>query len=438
MTEAIRAPAEATDNGELEVVLEPSLAAGLVEGLSYLEHYPYECNEQTVSRFLPNLLAARAMQTLHIDNSELERQLAYQVGIGVQRLTSRQNADGGWGYWPGEESSPFITAYVLWGLHTADSLGYTVPERTLSSAVDYLEQQFVAQKDVKANWQLNELAFINFVLSEMGQGDPGRASTLYDVRERLAYYGQALLAMTLANIAQQNGAPDERVRTLLDDLVGAAEISATGASWHEREVDLPTLNTDVRSTSIVLAALVRLEPDQPILPQVARWLMSARTAGRWSTTQENAWATIALTDWLAASNEMAGNYEWTAQLNGNELGHGVVTSENLTQTTTLRTDIAELLRDQTNLLQINRTGGEAADSGHLYYTTHLRYYLDALAIQPRDRGIADRSPAPRRRRAAQPHAGHDQRGRQHAHIDANRPERSPVAVLDTHLYRYSR
>ena len=121
--EAIRVPAEATDNGALQVQLEPSLAAGLVDGLTYLEHYPYECNEQTVSRFLPNLLTVRALRTLDIPNPELENQLAYQLGIAVQRLVSRQNADGGWGYWPGEESSPFITSYVLWGLATAQQIG---------------------------------------------------------------------------------------------------------------------------------------------------------------------------------------------------------------------------------------------------------------------------------------------------------------------------
>ncbi|MCB0086626.1 MAG: hypothetical protein KDE54_01830, partial [Caldilineaceae bacterium] len=55
VTEAIHLPDAATDNGELEVTLEPSLAAGMIDGLNYLEHYPYECNEQTVSRFLPNL-----------------------------------------------------------------------------------------------------------------------------------------------------------------------------------------------------------------------------------------------------------------------------------------------------------------------------------------------------------------------------------------------
>ncbi|RMF35715.1 MAG: alpha-2-macroglobulin, partial [Chloroflexi bacterium] len=46
--------------GELTLRLDPSLAAGMTEGLRYLEHYPYECTEQTVSRFLPNVLTYRA------------------------------------------------------------------------------------------------------------------------------------------------------------------------------------------------------------------------------------------------------------------------------------------------------------------------------------------------------------------------------------------
>jgi alpha-2-macroglobulin len=383
VVEAIRVPSEATDDGELQVTLEPSLAAGMIEGLNYLEHYPYECNEQTVSRFLPNLFTVRAVRALDIENDALENQLAYQLGIAVQRLISRQNADGGWGYWPGEESNTFITAYVVWGLASADQMDFRVPERTLANAVSYLERQFQAPQDVEQNWVLNELAFINFVLSEIGQGDPGRASTLYDARERLDYYGQALLAMTLANLAETSGGEDPRIDTLLDSLFGAAQLSATGASWHEVDTDYWTLNTDIRTTSIVLAAFARLDPEQPLLPEVVRWLMHARQAGRWSTTQENAWAIIALTDWLAASGELDGDYEWTALLNGAELGRGVVTPATVADRFELRTAVADLVRDQSNLLQINRSNG----SGQLYYTTHLRYYLDALAIDARDRGI---------------------------------------------------
>lgn len=387
VVEGIVVPAEATDNGELVVQLEPSLAAGMLDGLTYLEHYPYECNEQTVSRFLPNLLTVRALRALNIENRELENRLTYQLGIGVQQLMSRQNADGGWGYWPGEESAPFISAYVLWGLHTADSMGYTVSARTLTNAASYLERQFDAPKDVEQNWLLNEMAFMNFVLSEMGAGDPGRASTLYEVRERLSYYGQALLAMTLANLAGSESGADPRIDTLLDNLYGAAHLSATGASWHEGAIDFATLNTDTRTTSIVLAAFVRLDPQQPFLSQVVRWLMSARQAGRWSTTQENAWAIIALTDWLATTGELEGDYDWTVQLNGAELGRGEVTPATVSEQVTLRTAIRDLLRNEANRLLIERHDRKPNGRGQLYYTTHLRYYLDALAIQARDRGI---------------------------------------------------
>ncbi|MFN8487418.1 MAG: Ig-like domain-containing protein [Caldilineaceae bacterium] len=381
--EAIRVPDQATANGALDVTLEPSLAAGMIGGLNYLEHYAYECNEQTVSRFLPNLFTVRALRALKINKPELESQLAYQLGIAVQRLVNRQNQDGGWGYWPGEASTPFITSYVLWGLSSADQMKFTVPQQVLKDATNYLTGQFQAPKDIKDNWRLNEMAFTLFVLSEMKQDDPGRASTLYDARERLSLYGQAYLAMTLANIAQHNHKTDDRVETLLDTLFGSAQISATGASWHEKRMDWWNLNTDTRTTSIILAAFTRLEPKQPLLANVVRWLMSARKAGRWETTQENAWAIIALTDWMQATGELKGAYDWSVTLNNKELGSGKVGPENIATPVQLHATVADLLRDQANALRFTRSDA----SGQLYYTTSLRYYLDALAIDARDRGI---------------------------------------------------
>ncbi len=380
--EAIRLPAGATDNGQLVVNVEPSLAAGLVDGLNYLRHFPYECNEQTVSRFLPNLFTVRALRTLGVENEALSNNLSYQVGIAVQRLTSRQNLDGGWGFWPGEASSPFITTYVLWGLSSAQEMGYTVPASVLQNGVNYLEGTFLAPKDVRESWRLNEMAFTHFVLSEMGQGDPGRMATLYDVRERLGHYGKAFLAMALDNL-DEDGGLNARTQTLLDDLVGAARITATGASWHEETVDWWTLNSDVRTTAIVLGALTRLHPAHPLLPQAVRWLMEQRKNGRWATTQENAWSIIGLTDWLATSGELQADYSWSVLLNGQELGSGAVGPENLTDKVQLQVAVADLLRSEANALQFNRAG----DTGRLYYTTYLTYYQDALAVEARDRGI---------------------------------------------------
>ncbi len=379
VVEAVYVPAGATEDGELRVTIEPSLGAGLLAGLRALEHFPYECNEQTVSRFLPNLFTVRALQALKIHDPDLERSLGYQLGIGVQQLISRQNPDGGWGYWPGQESSPFVTAYVLWGLNSADSLGYPVSFDNRSRAADFLNNQFVALADVTSDWQLNEMAFTHYVLAEMGNGDAGRMSTLYDERERLAIYGKAFLA--LAMHAMQ--ASDPRVQTLMDDLAGAATLTAAGASWREETIDFLTLGSDTRSTAIALAAFTQIRPDAPILPNVVRWLMSARTAGVWATTQENAWSLIALTDYMVQTGELAADYSWQATLDDVELESGTYDSGNILASTTLRTAISELLRDTANLLRIRRDN----DSGQLYYTTYLAYTLDALAIAPLDRGL---------------------------------------------------
>ncbi len=384
--ESIRLPANATDQGELTVNIEPSLAGGMVDGLDYLAHYPYECNEQTVSRFLPNLFTVRALQALGIHDAALEANLEEQIGTAVQRLVSRQNQDGGWGYWPGDYSATFITGYVLWGLSTAADAGYTVPDRTLQNAVDFVERTFAAPDQLQYSWQLNETAFLHFVLAEMGQGDPGRASTLYDVRERLGVYGKAYLAMALDRMS--DGTRDARVDTLLDDLYGAAHFGATTTWWQEDSVDYRTLNTDTRSTAIALAAFIRLDPQQPILPNVVRWLMETRRAGYWSNTQETAWSLIALTDWLTLTGELKGDYSWSVSLNDAELGNGVVTPDNVTEKVTLRAAVADLMRDEANALRFDRVG----DQGRLYYTTYLRYYLDAASIDARDRGIVvDRS-----------------------------------------------
>ena len=77
--------------GELTVKLDGSLTAATQDALDYLEHYPYECVEQTVSRWLPNVLTYKAFEDLGIDNPELEAGPGPMVGIGLQRLYSQQH-----------------------------------------------------------------------------------------------------------------------------------------------------------------------------------------------------------------------------------------------------------------------------------------------------------------------------------------------------------
>jgi hypothetical protein len=373
--------------GELAVHIDPSLAAGMRAGLTYLEHFPYECTEQTVSRFLPNVFTLRAYKQLALENPELEARLPGLVSVGLQRLYNQQHFDGGWGWFILDESDPFLTAYVLLGLVEARRAGFSVDEQVISNAVDFLEARLVAPKDVDLAWKANRQAFILYTLAEAGQGDLGRSITLFNERQKLDIFGRAFLALAIHLLDDQAG----QINTLLNDISGAAIVSATGAHWEEAQVDYYAMNTDTRSTAIIIAALSRIQPDNPLLPNAVRWLMSIReNGGHWETTQETAWAIIGLTDWMVTTGELEGNYAWTVALNGGELGNGSVDQANIDETVKLRVEVGELLADAVNRLAISRDpiGGAVEGSpGQLYYATYLTYYLPVPEVKALERGI---------------------------------------------------
>jgi len=275
---------------------------------------------------------------------------------------------------------------VLFGLYHADAAGFLVDDEVMDQAILYLLRQMEDPDDLQ-EWELNQQAFMLYVLAEVGEPDIGRTVALYDYRERLDHYGKAYLAMALGLIDEDN--ERSHIDTLLGDLVGDAILSATGAHWEEETTDWWMMSTDTRSTAVILDAFSRLAPDEPLAPNIVRWLMVARKAGRWETTQETAWALIALTDWMVASGELKGDYSWQVLLNDEVLGENTVSRENVDKSTDLVAHITDLLLDEANALQLLRlppTGSQSGD-GRLYYTAHLRYFLPVEELQPADRGI---------------------------------------------------
>ncbi|MBE9508962.1 MAG: alpha-2-macroglobulin, partial [Chloroflexi bacterium] len=231
-TEVVALPPKYDDRqGELSIRLDPSLAAGMVDGLDYLEHFPYECTEQIVSRFLPNVLTYRALRDLGLSDPELEAKLPGLVEEGLGKLYLRQHGDGGWGWWYEGESNPHLSAYVVFALVKAQEAGFEVRENVLERGLGYLEGTLVRARQLQSYREANLQAFVLYVMAEAGE--TGRASEyttdLYDRREKLSHYGRAFLALTLGLIDEN----DDRITTLLSDIQNAAILSATGAHWEE-------------------------------------------------------------------------------------------------------------------------------------------------------------------------------------------------------------
>jgi len=370
--------------GELRVRLDPSLAAGVLDGLQALENYPYDSVEATVSRFLPNVVTARALRQLGVQNAELESRLPALVTEALDRLYLWQKEDGGWSWWSDGESNSHISAYVVFGMLRAREAGFTVRDDVLARGLEYLAAQLPADAAVRTAPQANRQAWLLYVLADGGRADSGRMDALYNNRERLGVYGKALLALALNRV----NTGDLRLKTLLSDLNNAAIVSATGIHWEETEPDHWAPGGDTRSSAIALAALVRLDPQNQIIPGAVRWLMIARRGDAWQTTQESAWALIALSDWMVTTGELNGAYDYAVWLNGAERAAGSVTPATVTSPAIVRVPVAELLAQQAaggaSLVAVGRGDGP----GRLYYTAHLNLALPADQVKALDRGIA--------------------------------------------------
>ncbi len=379
-TEAIFLPqALQAGAGELTIQAAPSLAAGLRDGLAYLEHFPYECTEQTISRFLPNVLTTQALQAAGLADPALATNLETQVNLAVQRLYNRQNPDGGWGWWAESDSHPTTSAYVILGLVEAEAAGYAVSQDVVVRGVNYLRRQLVQLTPRSQPAALNQQAFTLYVLARYGAPDVSRTVQLFDIREQLNLSARAFLALTFAQI----DALDTRLDTLLSDFANAAVQSATGSHWEETDRDPWSWDSDTRTTALILAALLKIDPENGLAPTAVRWLMSHRQGGHWRSTQETAWTLMALTEWLVASGELEGNYDFGVALNGETLGQSSANSETIQEVFELRIAVSEMLADEINRLTFARSAGE----GNLYYTAHLEVTLPVEELEPLDRGV---------------------------------------------------
>ncbi len=380
LTEAIVLPSDLDPTqGDLLISLEQSLAATTIESLEYLENFPYQCTEQTVSRFLPNIMTYRALESLNLDDAGLEQQLSTNVNFGLQRLLAQQHVDGGWGWFVNDRSNPLVSAYALIGLVEAQNQGFAVSDAVINQANGYLRASYGRTPSANSDtWLLNRQAFILYALARAGEPDVARMSSLYEYRDRLNDYALAFLAMAYDKTVS---AEQSRVDTLLSDLANSAILSATGAHWEDE--DVWNWNTDTRTTALALAAFVQIDQDNALIPNAVRYLMSVRSENAWETTQETAWSVMALTDWMVVSGELNPDYSYSAALNGETLAEGTAATETAREATDLVVQVADLLADQANELVISRTEGE----GNLYYTAHLRAYLPVPEVQPVNAGL---------------------------------------------------
>jgi uncharacterized protein YfaS (alpha-2-macroglobulin family) len=191
----------------------------------------------------------------------------------LAELLQAQNGDGGWGWWPGEPSQPFVTATVLEALASARGAGLAPPDTLFDPTLDGL-----SAPDSPPAIQV-QAAYIRALLGRRTAPPPDSAAP---------WLGAEGLALLL--LARE---PDEtRDQVLLDRLANLAVRDERGVHWPPEPG--PRLSTAVSATGLALQALQRSRPGSDLLPEARRWLAGSRGVGGWADGYSGARAALAL------------------------------------------------------------------------------------------------------------------------------------------------
>ncbi len=393
---AAREPGE----GDLTISLQPSVGAGLGGAAADLDRYPYSCVEQTTSRAVGEALVAGLPRALTGLDRALAGRVPDVVGASLQRLMGMQHSDGGWGWWLDDTSDPYMSAYAVDGLITLRHLGAAVDAATLSRALDYLHTQLTNPPgDASGASDPNLRAYLAYALARGGRGDVGSTMGLAARPARLSPTGLAYLAMAVAAVTNDthNGA----VLTLRSALENAVHADATGAHWEADPAQWRTLDSSVGATAVALYALLSLDPQSPLIPGAARWLLAVRQGPSWPTTQQTALALRALTYLASSSGELTGSYSYSVVVAGKVVARGGVTPATLARERTVRLPLDSVPAGGA-AVRFQLSPGGAVARGRLYYTLRLRYFRAVDRQAPLAQGAAvTRSYAPVRGVTAQ-------------------------------------
>ncbi len=366
--------------GSLNVELSPSLAAAMLRALDAIDQDSGDSTEAVVSSFLPNLETYRTLQSQGLDDPQLKARLDEALNRGLQRLAARQNADGGWGWLTGEDSSELISTYALFGLTRAKDAGVSINQNMLQQAVKYL-QSSTPQTTGDGGWQADRSAFRQYVLALNGAANPEILTQLRSQAIDLSPWAKALLAQAIDITTPGDGF----VTQLLDEIAGSAQRAATGAWWQlnnaaGRAAPLSGLNMqdNLSNSAVVLFILAQRDPASPLAADAMRYLMTNRQAnGGWSSSYQTAWALLAMNEWLKGAGPAVGGYAFSAALNGAPIAQGQAQGPTAAAVTS-QTPIQKLYPDAPNMLTIQRDGS----GGRLFYTVGLLLSRPADQVSP--------------------------------------------------------
>ena len=213
--------------------------------------------------------------------------------------------DNYFAYWPGGSyTNHWSSIFAAHFLVEARKAGYQVSDRIYAMMLEALKRE--AKREARDRYQIERIAYAVYVLAAAGQ--PEKSTMLYLKNNRLDNLGD-YSEFQLAGAFALSGDIDAALAMLPRNISPVTdEVRESGGNF----------NSPVRAQAIMLDVLAEVHPDHPSVSRLVKNLTDAASGkGRWQTTQENAFAFLALGKIL--KQEMDAQYTGTITVDGEHL-----------------------------------------------------------------------------------------------------------------------
>ena len=305
------------DSSEFSLTLSPFPNIAFSDSLRYLVRYPHGCLEQTTSKVFPLLYfsdLARSVEPMLAAEDSVD----YYITSGITKLESMLMSNNQFSYWPGGTyANPWSSIYASHFLVEARKAGYEVADRVYDAMLEGLKTRAKFSPDTegknnakKVRTNIALATYASYVLAAAGQPDRG---TMHYLKNRgasgLSDYSHFQLAGAFALSGE--------LETALSMLPVSVSLSFNGKGNSGWETG-GTFNSPIRAQAIMLDVLAEVNENHPSIPMLVKNLSEAASDGnRWRTTQDNAFAFLALGKIMKKQADR--NYSGTLKLNGEHL-----------------------------------------------------------------------------------------------------------------------
>jgi len=343
-------------NESMTLQIDPQLALSILNSLPSLVHYPYECSEQLLNRYVPlaitnafyrkhpqlaeavKKIPKRGTVTPAWDRSDPRRLMALmetpweeisrgrksgwplidmfdpsvvkaELDDALAKLKSSQNPDGGYPWFPGGRSDPYMTLLVLAGFAEAQRYGVEAPMAAVRRALGYVNNEI--PKHLKPEpGEVSLILYAAYVATSYPKSLPEAAPGYRFAKVWADYadkHADALTPMGKAMAAYAYWRLGEKAKGdlyLERAMDGARADPVAGVYWAPENISWLWYNDTVEKHAFILRTLLALKPQDPRIAGMAQWLLFNRKGNEWKSTKASAAAIYSLLDVLKSRGSL--------------------------------------------------------------------------------------------------------------------------------------